>query len=117
MKQITACTFLLIAALLSACASISPAAGVAPKPEVVSYRCVNQTEISVIYAGPATGEGGTADLTWDGRSFLLKREVSGAAARYTDGRLTLNTKGDEAFVEKAGQIVLKDCNAKVFSPQ
>lgn len=101
-------------AVLAACAAQPLSTADLPKPEVVAYRCADQAEIAVTYAGRATGMQGTADLAWDGRSFLLKRDASGGDARYTDGTLTLNTKGDEAFVEKAGEIVLKDCNAKVL---
>ncbi len=100
-----------VAVALTACVSqplISP-----PKPEAVAYRCADGVEMGVTYSGRATGLEGTADLLWDGQSFPLKQEVSGSGVRYTDGTVTLVTKGDEAFVEKAGEVVLRDCNAKL----
>ena len=100
-----------VALSLTACVSqpqTSP-----PKPETVAYRCADGVEMGVTYSGRATGLEGTADLLWDGQSFPLKQEVSGSGARYTDGTVTLVTKGDEAFVEKVGEVVLKDCNAKL----
>lgn len=90
--------------LLSACATL-------PR-ETVRYRCADAVEIGVVYSGRAAGMEGKAELVWEGHSFLLKQDVSGSGARYTDGALTLVTKGDEAFVEKSGEIVLRDCNAK-----
>lgn len=102
---------LVLAAALSACVS-TPAITTPPKPETVTYRCAGEVEIAVIYSGRATGMEGSAELVWEGHSFPLKQETSGSGARYTDGTLTLSEKGDEAFVEKAGEMVLKDCNAK-----
>ena len=90
--------------LLSACAML-------PR-ETVRYRCAGAVEMAVVYSGRATGMEGKAELVWEGHSFTLKQAVSGSGARYTDGALTLVSKGDEAFVEKAGEIVLRDCNAK-----
>ena len=99
------------AMLLSACAT-SPATTTLVR-ETVQYRCADNVELGVTYAGRATGLEGTADVLWDGKSFPLKQDVSGSGVRYTDGTLTLVTKGDEAFVEKLGEVVLKDCNAKL----
>lgn len=101
------------AALLSACATAPET--VTLDRETVLYRCAGDVEMGVIYAGRATGMEGTAELIWDAKTFPLKQDVSGSGVRYTDGTLILVTKGDEAFVEKAGEIVLKDCNAKLAS--
>ena len=98
------------AALLSACATGPETVTLAR--ETVLYRCAGDVEMGVIYSGRATGMEGTADLIWDGKTFPLNQDVSGSGAQYTDGTLTLVTKGDEAFVEKTGEVVLKDCNAK-----
>lgn len=96
--------------LLSACAT-GPVTTTLAR-ETVRYHCVGDVQMEVVYAGSASGLQGTADLIWDGTTFPLTQEFSGSGARYTDGALTLDTKGDEAFVEKAGEIVLKDCTAK-----
>lgn len=100
-------------ALLTACATPAPTPnGSASPPETISYRCAGAAEIVVVYAGRAAGTEGTATLTWEGHSFVLKQDISGSGARYTDGTLSLSSKGDEAFVEKAGEMVLRDCNAQ-----
>ena len=104
----------LCAVLLSGCATRPETVTLAR--ETVLYRCAGDVEMGVIYSGRATGMEGTAELIWDAKSFPLKQDVSGSGARYTDGTLTLVTKGDEAFVEKAGEVVLKDCNAKPATP-
>ena len=90
--------------LLSGCATLPS--------ETVRYRCAGATEIGVVYSGHAIGAKGVAELVWEGHSFVLKQEMRGSGARYTDGTLTLVSKGDEVFVEKSGEIVLRDCNAK-----
>ena len=97
---------------LAGCATQQAATGQSSHPEAISYRCAEGVEMAVIYDGPATGLRGTADLNWDGHRFPLKQTESGSGATYSDGTLTLYTKGDEAFVEKAGERVLRDCNAK-----
>lgn len=102
------------ASLLSGCATAPETVTLAR--ETVLYRCTGDVEMGVVYSGRATGMEGTAELIWDGKTFPLKQEVSGSGARYTDGTLMLVTKGDEAFVEKAGEVVLKDCNAKASAP-
>lgn len=104
----------LSAALLSGCATAPETVTLAR--ETVLYRCAGEVEMGVVYSGRATGMQGMAELVWDGKTFPLKQEVSGSGARYTDGTLTLVTKGDEAFVEKAGEVVMKDCNAKAAAP-
>lgn len=106
---------LVLTAAITACVS-QPAVTTPPKPETVVYRCAGGVEMAVVYSGRATGLEGTAELVWEGHSFPLKQEVSGSGSRYTDGTLTLSEKGDEAFVEKAGEMVLKDCNSKPASP-
>ncbi len=101
----------LLLVLLSACAAIRPPLTTLER-ETVSYRCGDGVEMAVVYAGRATGLQGTADLIWDAKGYRLKQVVSGSGSSYTDGTLTLVTKGDEAFVEKSGETVLKDCVAK-----
>ncbi len=110
----TTAVLIFCAALLSACATGPETVTLAR--ETVLYRCAGDVEMGVIYSGRATGMQGTAELIWDAKSFPLKQELSGSGARYTDGTLTLVTKGDEAFVEKAGEVVMKDCNAKAAAP-
>jgi len=101
------------ALLLVACATTPTTTLPIPDAEVIRYRCAGDLDVVITYAGRATGQQGTAELVWDSHSFPLRQDVSAGGGRYTDGTLTLFTKGDEAFVEKAGEIVLKDCNAQL----
>jgi membrane-bound inhibitor of C-type lysozyme len=98
----------MLALLLAACAG-KPAT---LERETVVYRCSGDVEMAVIYSGQATGLRGKAELVWEGHSFSLTQQLSGSGTRYGDGTLTLFSKGDDAFVEKAGEMVLKDCLAK-----
>ena len=97
------------AILLAGCATTRPAT---LDRETVVYRCEGNVEMAVTYSGRATGMDGKAQLVWEGHSFDLKQEISGSGTRYGDGTLALYSKGDAAFVEKAGETVLKDCLAK-----
>lgn len=114
MRDIRVLCLLVIAALLSACVGNAPHPATLER-ETVTYRCGGDTDIAVVYSGRATGMAGTAELVWEGHSFALKQDLSGSGARYTDGTLTLFMKGDDAFVEKAGETILKDCLAKTAS--
>lgn len=101
--------------LLAAC-SMSPATPgssggeTPPRFEKVDYRCADGAVMSVTYMANRTDGG--AEMHWDGHTFPLQQETTGSGARYTDGTLTLFAKGDEAFVQKGGETVLRDCNAK-----
>jgi len=97
-----------LALLLTACAG-QPRT-VTLVRETVSYRCAGPVDITIAYAGHATGLEGLAELNWEGHSFMLQQVVSGSGTRYSDGTVTLSTKGDEAYVEKDGEMVLSDCN-------
>lgn len=108
LMQKTIAPSVLAALLLSSCAT-GPVSTTLAR-EKLRYRCLDAVQIEVVYAGSADGMQGTADLIWDGNTFPLKQEFSGSGGRYTDGVLMLDAKGDEAFVEKDGEIVLKDCN-------
>jgi membrane-bound inhibitor of C-type lysozyme len=100
---------MIIAGMLAACA-MSPELpdNSQPRVEKVRYRCADGVAMSVTYtAGPQEG---AAEMVWDGNVFKLKQQISGSGARYGDGTLTLFTKGDEAFVQKGTETVLRDCN-------
>ncbi len=102
------------AAALAACAtpySTPDVPATKTRLETVQYRCADAAAMSVTYT--ANAQVTQAEMSWDGHVFLLPRDSTGTDGRYTDGTLTLVEKGDEAFVEKAGLVVLKDCNAKL----
>jgi membrane-bound inhibitor of C-type lysozyme len=53
----------------------------------------------------------TVRATFGTRVFILPQVVSGSGIRYSDGSVTLNSKGDEAFVEVGDKILFENCVA------
>jgi membrane-bound inhibitor of C-type lysozyme len=51
-------------------------------------------------------------LTLDGKPTKLLRVVSGSGARYSNGRITVWLKGNEAFIEMDGKIIIKNCRSQ-----
>ena len=51
-------------------------------------------------------------LTLDGKPTKLLRVVSGSGARYSNGRTTVWLKGNEAFIEMDGKIIIKNCRSQ-----
>jgi membrane-bound inhibitor of C-type lysozyme len=88
------------------------AAGCATRAErmqdkYVRYRCAGGAEFGVTYQG----KGARALVERAGRSDLLTAMPAASGARYGDGRSTLHTKGQQAFIEVDGATVLRDCVA------
>jgi len=51
-------------------------------------------------------------LTLDGKPIKLPRVASGSGARYSNGKTTVWLKGNEAFIEVDGKIIIKNCRAQ-----
>jgi membrane-bound inhibitor of C-type lysozyme len=51
-------------------------------------------------------------LQMDGNSIKLPQVPSGSGARYSDGKTTVWTKGEEGFVEVDDKILLRNCKIK-----
>jgi membrane-bound inhibitor of C-type lysozyme len=51
-------------------------------------------------------------LKMDDKNIRLPHVPSGSGAKYSDGGTTVWMKGDEAFVEVNGTIILKECKVK-----
>ena len=51
-------------------------------------------------------------LTLDGKPTKLPRVVSGSGSRYSNGRTTVWLKGNEAFIEMDGKIIIKNCRSQ-----
>ncbi len=45
----------------------------------------------------------------DGRQLTLPAVVSASGARYSDGHYTFWSKGNNAFIEREGKIIINDC--------
>jgi membrane-bound inhibitor of C-type lysozyme len=48
-------------------------------------------------------------LTLDGKPIRLPRDVAASGARYSNGKTTVWLKGNEAFIEMDGKIIIKNC--------
>jgi membrane-bound inhibitor of C-type lysozyme len=51
-------------------------------------------------------------LTLDGKPMKLPRVVSASGARYSNGKTIVWLKGNEAFIEMNGKIIIKNCRAQ-----
>jgi membrane-bound inhibitor of C-type lysozyme len=100
--------------------AVSPAAEASASPAVDPSSPTEPTwaETAVIFTC-ANGETFSAEFSNEqaivalgDRELTLPQVVSASGARYSDGETTLHTKGNEAFVEAAGQIILEDCVAE-----
>jgi len=45
----------------------------------------------------------------DGRQLTLLQTVSASGVRYSDGHYTFWSKGNSAFIEREGKIIINDC--------
>ena len=77
-------------------------------PQRAVYQCEGGKSFTVGFVD----NGNSALLPIEGNSIKLSHVPSGSGARYSNGKTALWTKGDEAFVETNGKIVLKDCKIK-----
>lgn len=48
-------------------------------------------------------------LILDGRQLTLPETVAASGVRYSDGHYTFWSKGQNAFVERAGKVIINDC--------
>jgi membrane-bound inhibitor of C-type lysozyme len=72
------------------------------------YRCEGGQSFTVEFIDNAE----FALFTLNNQTLKLPHALSGSGARYSDGHTTLWIKGDGAFVEVDGKIILKDCRVK-----
>ncbi|WP_369815691.1 MliC family protein [Erwinia sp. ErVv1] len=49
------------------------------------------------------------NLILDGNPVTLKQQVAASGTRYSDGTYTFWSKGDEAFIERNGKLIINDC--------
>ncbi|WP_421654780.1 MliC family protein [Leptothermofonsia sp. ETS-13] len=87
---------------------------VPPSPDASEPSVIN----SVRYKCEA-GKGFTADYltnntvraTFGSKVLVLPQVVSGSGIRYSDGNVTLRSKGDQAMVEVGNKLLFKNCMA------
>jgi membrane-bound inhibitor of C-type lysozyme len=76
-----------------------------PKEGYVRYRCAQNMEFGATFQQ----QGKRVLLETGGWSHLLPGVPSAGGMKYSDGRITLWTKGAEARVEQDGKPTLRDC--------
>lgn len=69
------------------------------------YQCDASKQLVVRYV-----DGGKAAIVmYPDRDFRLDQVPTGSGARYSNGRTTLATKGDEALLEEGGSTLFANC--------
>ena len=95
------------AVLAAACATPVKSPGLPSGEGYVRYRCADKQEFGVTFQQP----GKRALLEAGGWSHLLPSVASASGARYSDGKVTLWTKGSAATVEENGRTTYRECTA------
>lgn len=70
------------------------------------YQCAGGKQFAVRYTGEGQSQ---AMIILPEREFRLDRATSGSGVRYTNGRTTLLSKGDEAELEEGGSMLFANC--------
>lgn len=77
---------------------------------VVNYQCAGGRTFRVAYSTDAAQLMRSSD-----DSLTLPNVVSASGARYSNGEVTLFTKGNQAFIEENGQQTYRDCVGEEIS--
>jgi membrane-bound inhibitor of C-type lysozyme len=72
----------------------------------VSYRCEAGKGFIADYL-----TNNTVRATFGSKVLVLPQVVSGSGIRYSDGNVTLSSKGDQAMVEVGNKVLFKNCVA------
>lgn len=75
----------------------------------VSYRCDARKGFTAVYRPDGSDD---VRLTFGSKVITLPKVESASGARYSNGSVTLNTKGDEAFVEVGDKVLFENCLAQ-----
>ncbi|HEY9617217.1 MAG TPA: MliC family protein [Microcoleaceae cyanobacterium] len=76
----------------------------------VSYRCDANKGFTAVYQ--PDGADDNVRLTFGSKVITLPKVESASGAKYSNGSVTLNTKGDEAFVEVGDKVLFDNCLAQ-----
>lgn len=100
---------LAVMALFAGCAPLKPVPPREeprpPKEGYVRYRCAQGLEFGATFQQ----QGRRVLLETGGWSHLLPLVPAASGAKYSDGKITLWTKGAEAGVEEDGKPTLREC--------
>jgi membrane-bound inhibitor of C-type lysozyme len=99
----------LVTTLVAGCSwfrSGSDTGSAPPLPsDAVAYQCDQGKQLVVRYPAGAK----YAVVMFPDREFRLDQTVSGSGVRYSNGRTTLHSKGDEAFLEEGTTTTFANC--------
>jgi len=105
---------LLLLAGLAACGKPQPVTGPAPAETAtqsrgslqgaVTYRCESGARVFANYQTAST-----IQIRWNGRSYQLAATPAGSGARFSNGTLSWQTRGDRGSLEERGRIVASGC--------
>ncbi|TQI80407.1 membrane-bound inhibitor of C-type lysozyme [Serratia fonticola] len=85
--------------LLTGCSYVMP-----QKSQTLHYQC-GTTPLTV----SLDGQESTVSLVMDGEQLKLKQVLAASGAKYSDGKYTFWSKGQNAFVERNGKVIMSDC--------
>lgn len=85
--------------LLAGCSYVVP-----QKSETLHYQC-GTTPLTV----ELNGEESTVSFVMDGEQLQLKQVIAASGAKYSDGKYTFWSKGQNAFVERNDKVIMSDC--------
>jgi membrane-bound inhibitor of C-type lysozyme len=99
----------LLAGITTVLGVLSALPALSQTPQVTSsavYQCAEGKSFSAIFFDDKSME-----ATFGTKVFVLKPVPAASGARYSDGGVTVYTKGDEAFVEVGDKKLFTDCIA------
>ena len=85
--------------VLAGCSYVMP-----QQSETLHYQC-GTTPLTVAL----NGEESTVSFLMDGEQLKLKQVIAASGAKYSDGKYTFWSKGQNAFVERNDKVIMSDC--------
>lgn len=85
--------------LLAGCSYVTP-----QENKTLHYQC-GTTPLTV----SLNGETSTVSFVMDGEQLQLKQVVAASGTKYSDGKYTFWSKGQNAFVERNDKVIMSDC--------
>lgn len=55
------------------------------------------------------GKESTVSMLMDGEQLKLKQVLAMSGAKYSDGKYTFWSKGQNAYLERNGKVIMSDC--------
>ncbi|HED2335452.1 TPA: MliC family protein [Serratia liquefaciens] len=72
--------------------------------QTLHYQC-GTTPLTVALDGKES----TVSLLMDGEQLTLKQVLAMTGAKYSDGKYTFWSKGQNAYLERNGKVIMSDC--------